>query len=92
VNKIQLVILISYLVMTANFMINWIRFSVRRQSYSPEDTFLSFVIFCITTILWPLVIPMSLFQILKTRKLEFDTAIPVVVGVLALTLSLYLSS
>ncbi len=90
-NKIQLVIVISYLLMTCYFFTNWIRFSLRRRSSSPEDTFLSFVMFCITIILWPLVIPMYLFQILKTRKLEIDTVIPVFIAVLALSLSLYLS-
>jgi hypothetical protein len=90
-NRIQLVMVISYLVMTSYFFINWINFSLKRSSYSPEDTFLSFVMFCISTILWPLIIPMSLVQILKTRKLEIDTAVPVFVAVLAFSLSLYLS-
>jgi hypothetical protein len=91
VNKIQLVMVVSYIAMTIYFFINWINFSLRRLNSSPEDTFLSFVIFCISTILWPLIIPMSLLQILKTRKLQIDTAVPVFVAVLALSLSLYLS-
>ena len=90
-NKIQLVIVISYLLMTSYFLINWLGFSSRHRSSSPGDTFLSFVMFCITTILWPLVIPMSLFQILKTRRLEVDIVIPVFAAALALSLSLYLS-
>ena len=90
-NKIQLVIIVSYLLITSYFFINWRSFSLRRPSSSPEDTFLSFVMLCISTILWPLIIPLSLFQILKTRKLEIDTVVPVFVAVLALSLSLYLS-
>jgi hypothetical protein len=91
VSKIQLAMVCSYLIMTSYFFINWISFSLRRPNSSPEDSFLSFVMFCISTILWPLIIPMSLFQIFKTRKLEIDTAVPVFVAVLALSLSLYLS-
>lgn len=90
-NKIQLIVIVSYLLMTSYFFINWMSFSLRRRNSSPEDTFLSFLMLCISTILWPLIIPMSLFQILKTRKLEIDTAVPVFVAVLALSLSLYLS-
>ncbi len=90
-NKTELIMVISYLLVTFCFFFNWIIFSLRHPSSSPEDTFLSFVMYCITTILWPLIIPISLLEIIKKRKLEFGTAVPVAGAVLALSLSLYLN-
>jgi hypothetical protein len=91
VSKTELIVVISYLLVTFCFFFNWIMFSLRHTSSSPEDTFLSFIMCCITTILWPLIIPISLFEIFKKRKLEFGTVVPVAGAVLALSLSLYLN-
>ncbi|MBF2064219.1 MAG: hypothetical protein IGS39_07335 [Calothrix sp. C42_A2020_038] len=90
-NKTELVMVISYIVVTCCFLLNWLMFAVRHPSSSVEDTFLSFVMCCITTVLWPLIIPMSLVEIAKKRKLKFTTAVPVIGAILALSLSLYLN-
>lgn len=89
-NNIQFALVVSYLLMTCYFFINWLRFSLRHPSSSPEEKFLSFVMFFITTILWPLVVPLSCVEILKTRKLEFSTVIPVLVAVFAFSLAFYM--
>lgn len=89
-SKIQLFTVVSYVLMTLYFFTNWIRFSLRHPSSSVEETFLSFVMCCLTTLFWPLVIPMSLIEMVKTRKVEFATAVPVIATVLALSLSFYL--
>ncbi|WP_325078894.1 hypothetical protein [Sphaerospermopsis aphanizomenoides] len=70
-NKIQFTLVISYFLMTCYFLINWLRFSLRHPASTPEDKFLSFVMSLITTIFWPLIIPISCLKILKNRKLEF---------------------
>lgn len=90
-SKIQLFTVISYALMTSYFFSNWMRFSLRHPSSSTEDSFLSFVMCCITTILWPLIIPMSMVEIMKTRRIEYGTAVPVLATLLALSLSLYLN-
>jgi hypothetical protein len=90
VNQIQLAFVISYALITGYFFVNWIKFSLRHPSNSPEDKFLSFVMFIISTILWPLVIPMSLIEILKTRKIEFRVILPVLLAIFAFSLSFYL--
>ncbi|PAX52208.1 hypothetical protein [Brunnivagina elsteri] len=90
-NKIQLFTVFSYVLMTCYFFFNWIRFSQRRPSSSVEDGFLSFVMCCITTIFWPLIIPMSVVEIVQTRRIEYGTAVPVLAVLLALSLSLYLA-
>lgn len=89
-SKIQLALVISYLLMTAYFFSNWLRFNRRHPSSSPEDRFLSLVMFVITTFLWPIVIPLSCVEMLKTRKVEFSTVIPVVVAVSAVSLAFYM--
>ncbi|MBW4634578.1 MAG: hypothetical protein KME30_22515 [Iphinoe sp. HA4291-MV1] len=89
-NKIQLALTISYLLMTGYFFINWLRFSFRHPSSSPEDKFLSCVILLMTTVLWPIIVPLSFIEIFKTRKVEFSTVIPVLVAVSAFSLALYM--
>ncbi|WP_017317638.1 hypothetical protein [Mastigocladopsis repens] len=86
----QLALVISYLLMTGYFFITWLRFSLRHPSASPEDTFLSFVLFLITTVLWPIVLPLSFVEILRTRKVEFSTVIPVIVFISAFSLAFYM--
>lgn len=90
-NQIQLTLVISYLVMSCYFFSNWLRFSLRHPSSSPEEKFLSFVMFLITTIFWPLTIPMSLLEIFQKRKLELSNVIPVILAIFALSISYYLS-
>nr|WP_238361013.1 hypothetical protein [Iningainema tapete] len=82
---------LSYLAITCYFFSNWLRFCLSHPSSSPEDKFLSFVMFIITTILWPVLVPISCVAIFRTRKLEFSTALPVLVAVCALSLALYMS-
>jgi hypothetical protein len=45
----------------------------------------------ITTIFWPLIIPLSCFKILKNRKLESSTVIPVLLAICAVSISYYFS-
>ena len=71
VNQIQLTLVISYLLMTAYFFTNWLTFSLRSPTSSPEDKFLSFMMFIITTIFWPVAIVMSCLEVVKKGKLEF---------------------
>lgn len=89
-NNIQLALVLSYLLMTCYFFSTWLRFNLRHPSSSPEDKLLSFIMFLVTTMLWPLVVPLSCVEILKTRKLELSTVIPVLVAVSAFSLALYI--
>ncbi|KAB8333095.1 hypothetical protein SD80_014615 [Scytonema tolypothrichoides VB-61278] len=91
VNKVHLAFLVNYLLMTGYFFINWLRFCLRHPSYSPEEKFLSTVILLMTTVLWPIIVPMSFVKILMTRKVEFNTVIPVLVAVFAFSVALYMS-
>ncbi len=89
-SKFELPMVVSYALITCYFFSNWLRFCLRHPSSSLEDKFLSFVMFLITTILWPLLIPMSCVEIYKTRKFEFSTIVPVMVTVFAFSLAFYM--
>jgi len=89
-NKIEFAIIVSYLLMSCYFFINWLRFTLSHPSSSPEDKFLSFVMFIISTIFWPIIIPMSFMEILKTEKLEFSVVVPILVLVFAFSLVFYI--
>ncbi|QLE55841.1 hypothetical protein [Nostoc sp. TCL26-01] len=86
-NQIQLTVMISYILMTCYFLNNWMRFSFRNPTCSPEDKFLSFVMFLIATIFWPLIVPMSLVEVIRQKKLDFNTIIPVIITVFAVSIS-----
>ncbi|WP_066380138.1 MULTISPECIES: hypothetical protein [unclassified Anabaena] len=90
-NQIQLTLIISYLLMTCYFFINWLRFSLRHPTSSPEDKFLSFIMFLITTVFWPVIVPISLLEVFKTRKLEISTVIPVLLAMFAFSISYLIS-
>lgn len=91
-NQIQLTLFISYVLMTGYFSTNWLTFLLRHPTSSPEDKFLSFIMFIITTILWPVAIMISCLEILKKGKLEITTVVPVLLAISAVGLSYYLSS
>ncbi|MEA5514341.1 hypothetical protein [Nodularia sp. UHCC 0506] len=86
-NQLQLSLLISYLLMTCYFFIHWLKFSLRHPISSPEEQFLSFVMFVITTIFWPVTIMMSLWKIANNRQLELSTVVPVIFAMFAFSLS-----
>jgi hypothetical protein len=91
VSQFQLALVISYLLMTCYFFSNWLRFTLDHPISSPEDKFLSFIMFLITTIFWPFVILISCGEIFQRRKLEFSTVIPVILAIFAFSISYYLS-
>ncbi|MBU7584477.1 MAG: hypothetical protein KAF91_16455 [Nostoc sp. TH1S01] len=88
-NQIQVTItlVIAYLLMTGYFFGNWLRFSLRNPASSPEEKFLSFIVSLITTVFWPLIIPISCWQLIKKRKLELDHLIPVILAMFAFSIS-----
>jgi hypothetical protein len=77
--------------MSCYFFTNWLRFSLRHPTSTPEEKFLSFVMFLVTTILWPVVIIMNLWQIFNKRKMELSNVIPVIFAMFAFSLSYYLT-
>ncbi|PLZ89616.1 hypothetical protein CEN44_12690 [Fischerella muscicola CCMEE 5323] len=91
VNKIQLSLVISYLLMTCYFVINWLKFYLRHPVDSPEDKFLSLVLLAIAIICWPLVIPIHCLQTVKTRQFEFSTVVPALVAISAFGLVFYMT-
>ena len=89
-NTLASPLIVTYLVVSFYFFINWLTFSLRHPSSYPEDKFLSFLMFLLTTIFWPLIVPMSCVEILKKRRLEFSTVVPVLAAVLGLSLAFYM--
>ncbi len=90
-NTFALSLIVSYLLVSFYFFINWLTFYVRHPSSCPGDKFLSFLMFLLTTIFWPLVVPMSCVESLKKRRLDFNTAVPVLAVLFGLSLAFYLS-
>ena len=91
VNQIQLTLTIGYLLMTCYFLSNWLIFLLRHPASTPEDKFLSVVMFLVTTIFWPLMIPMSCLEIVQKKRIDFSKMIPVLLAIFVFSISYYLT-
>jgi hypothetical protein len=91
VNQIQLTLIIGYLLMTCYFLSNWLIFSLRHPTSAPEDQFLSFVMFLVTTIFWPLMIIMSCLETLKNKTIDISRVIPVLLAIFVFSTYYYLT-
>ena len=90
-NQIQLTLSIVYLLMTCYFLTNWLIFSLRHPTSTPEDKFLSFVMFLVTTIFWPLMILMSCLEMLQKKQINFNKMVPVLLAIFVFSISYYLT-
>ena len=90
-NQIQLTLSIVYLFMTCYFISNWLIFSLRHPTTTPEDKFLSGVMFLVTTIFWPLMIPMSCLEMLQKKQIDFNKMVPVLLAIFVFSISYYLT-
>ena len=84
---LQLSLLISYTLIACYLFYNWLRFSLRHPTSTPEEKFLSFVMLLITTVFWPVIIPVSCWKIIKNRQLEPSTVIPIILAIFAVSIS-----
>lgn len=90
-NQIQLTLTIAYLLITCYFLTNWLIFSLRHTASNPEDKFLSVVIFVVTTIFWPLMIPMSCLEMIQKKRIDLNKMIPVLLAIFIFSISYYLT-
>ena len=89
-HNFQLYLVASYLIITCYFFSGWLGFCLRHPSSCPEDIFLSFAMFVVATIFWPLLVPISFVEIFRTRKFALSNVFPVVVAVSAFGLAFYI--
>ncbi len=90
-NQIQLTLSIVYLFMTCYFLSNWLIFSLRHPASTPEDKFLSVVMFLVTTIFWPMMILMSCLEMLQKKQIDFNKMVPVLLAIFVFSISYYLT-
>ncbi|MEH2075248.1 MAG: hypothetical protein V7K57_12770 [Nostoc sp.] len=91
-NQIQLTLTLGYLLMTGYFLSNWLIFSLRHPTSTPEDKFLSVVMFMVTTLFWPLMIPISCLEILQKKQIDFNKMIPVLLAIFIFSISYYFTN
>ncbi|MDZ7963507.1 MAG: hypothetical protein RM368_00785 [Nostoc sp. DedSLP03] len=77
--------------MTCYFLTNWLIFSLRHPAFNAEDKFLSVVMFVLTTIFWPLMIPMSCLEMVQQKRVDFSKMIPVLLAIFVFSISYYLT-
>jgi Ca2+/H+ antiporter len=86
---LTIALIVSYLLISLCFFINWLNFFKQKHNLAPEDRFLSLVILVIATILWPVAVPISYLELLKARKSQF-IVMPVILAIFLVSLLLYL--
>ncbi len=72
--------LITYVLISSYFFLNWLRFFKRSYRSSPENWFLSMVLLAIAVLFWPFVVPFSLIASASsfiTKRLLSATSEPV---------------
>jgi len=89
---IQFTFLAAYLLPSSMFLTNWLKFFKKKHNLSPEESFLSFILLLIATILWPLTIPHYCLEFLQAKipKRQIGYVMPailviVMVGVLTVS-------
>jgi len=83
--------LITYSFITCYFGVNWLIFSSRKVDYSyAGETFLSLVVFSITTLFWPFAFMISSWKIIRDKKIEFTAFFNVLLAVFIFGISYYL--
>ncbi|MBE9106410.1 hypothetical protein IQ229_16195 [Nostoc cf. edaphicum LEGE 07299] len=90
-NQIQLTLTIGYLLMSCYFLTNWLIFSLRHPTSTADDKFLSVVMFLVTAIFWPLMIPMSCLEMVQQKRIDFSKMIPVLLAIFVFSISYYLT-
>jgi hypothetical protein len=86
---LTITLIVSYLLISLCFFINWLNFFKQKQNLAPEDRFLSLVILVIATIFWPVAVPISCMELLKAKKSQF-IVMPVILAIFLVSLLLYL--
>ncbi|MBD2136919.1 hypothetical protein H6F32_04790 [Anabaena sp. FACHB-1237] len=89
-NEIQLPLIITYILMTVYFLINWLIFLGKNPTSTPEEKFLSLIMLIITTVLWPLGIVTVCGEIFQKRQVQFQQIIPLFLGIIIFSVSCYL--
>jgi hypothetical protein len=90
-NQIQLTLTIGYLLITGYFLSNWLIFSQGHPASTPEDKLLSVVMFLVTTIFWPIMIPMSCLEMVQKKQIDFNKMVPVLLAIFIFSISYYLT-
>lgn len=90
-NHMLLSLLISYLLISCYFLVNWLRFSLSHPTSAPDDKFLAFVMVILTTVFWPLMLPMSFIEMCKQRQIDQNVVIPIILVILVFSVSYYLN-
>lgn len=79
-------LVVAYLLITCYFFTNWLKFFKRNHRLSPEEMFLSLVVLLISTILWPLVVPISSLEHLRVRKLQLSSMMNIVLAMFVVSM------
>jgi hypothetical protein len=77
---------IIYLSFSGYLVIDCLKLFKKGNSMSPEETFLSLIVFLVLTVFWPLTIPISSIQALKQNKLKLANVMPLIVVLVLVSL------
>jgi hypothetical protein len=80
-----LILSATYLLTSGYFVSNWLLFTHNKPNDTTEDKFLFFVILLTIAIFWFVAFAISCFKSFTTKKIEFNTLVPLISGMIVFT-------
>ena len=72
---LQVALVVAYLFMAPFYFTSWLKLFHRSAILSSNERFASLVVLIISTILWPLVVPIAYLELLKQKTNELDQGV-----------------
>lgn len=73
--SLQIALVVAYLFMAPFYFTNWLKLFRKDTNLSSNERLASMAILAISTILWPLIVPIAYLELLKQKNNEIDQGI-----------------
>ena len=74
---LQITLVVAYLFMAPFYFISWLKLFNKDTSITSNERLVSMVILVMSTILWPLIVPIAYLELLNKKNNEIDQSMDV---------------
>ena len=72
---LQVALVVAYLFMAPFYFTSWLKLFHKNATMTSNQRFASLIVLIISTILWPLVVPIAYLELLKQKSNELDQSV-----------------
>ena len=72
---LQVALIVAYLFMAPFYFTSWLKLFRKDPDSSSNKRFLSIVVLAISTILWPIIVPIAYLELLQAKNDEVDESV-----------------